>query len=67
MRTSILAALFGVVLMPLSAVADDVDLRLKKLDAEVSRQAETINNQQKTIEEMKETLKKQYGCRTAAR
>ena len=57
MRTSILATLFGVVLLPLSAMADDLDLRLKKLDAEVLRQSETISNQQKSIEEMKEMLK----------
>lgn len=57
MRTSILAALFGVVLLPLSAMADDTDLRLKKLDAEMVRQSETITNQQKSIEEMKEMLK----------
>ena len=56
MRTSILAALFGVALLPLSALADDLDLRLQKLDEAVSRQAETINSQQKTIEEMKELL-----------
>jgi TonB-dependent receptor-like protein len=56
MRTSILAVLLGVVLLPLSAMADDLELRLKKLDAEVLRQAETISNQQKSIEEMKELL-----------
>jgi hypothetical protein len=57
MRTSIFAALLGVALLPLSAVADDIDQRLKRLDAEVTRQAETIKNQQKTIEEMKNMLK----------
>jgi len=56
MRTSMLAALFVVALLPLSALADDLELRLQKLDAAVSRQAETIYSQQKTIEEMKELL-----------
>jgi len=66
MRTLIRAALFGAVLLPLSAVAaDDLDLRLKKLDAEVSRQAETISNQQQTINEMKELLKKSQSANPA--
>ena len=65
MRTSILAALFGIALLPLSALADDLELRLKKLDAEVSRQAETINTQQKAIEELQESLKSGLTAVTA--
>jgi hypothetical protein len=57
MRTSMLATLLGLALLPLSALADDFESRLQKLDAEVSRQAETIKNQQKIIEEMKLQLK----------
>lgn len=56
MRTSMLAALLWAALLPSSVLADDLDLRLQKLDAEVSRQAEIINLQQKTIEEMKDML-----------
>ncbi|MFZ4857671.1 MAG: hypothetical protein ACOYL3_14860 [Desulfuromonadaceae bacterium] len=66
MRTSILATLFGVVLLPLSAMADDIDLRLNKLNAEVLRQSETISNQQKSIEEMKEMLKAGKTAEAAA-
>lgn len=64
MRTSIVAALFGVALLPLSAMADDIDLRFKKLDVEVSRQAEIISNQQKTIDELKENLAKTEPAET---
>lgn len=67
MRTIIFAAVFGVALLPLSAqAADDIEVRLKKLDAEVSSQAETITNQQQTINEMKELLKKSQPVNSTA-
>jgi len=60
MRTfTLAAALFVAALNPYFAqAADDLDLRLKKLETEMGRQVDTINNQQKTIETLKEDLKK---------
>jgi len=61
MRTSIFTALlFAAVTVPLSAsAADSVDDRINRLDTELGRQSETIREQQKTIEELKEHLKEQ--------
>ena len=59
MRTSIFTAvLFAVTIAPLSARASDsIDDRVNRLDTELSRQADTIREQQKTIDEFKEQQK----------
>jgi len=55
-----MALLFAAVAVPLSAsAADSVDDRINRLDTELGRQSETIREQQKTIEELKEHLKEQ--------
>lgn len=58
MRTPILmAALLSAVVMPLSVQAEDtIESRLNKLSEEVTRQSETIREQQKVIEELKGKL-----------
>lgn len=68
MRISIVVALFAVTLSPLSAMADPVEIRLKKLEEAVLHQAEIIDRQQKTIEEMKLMLEngKTADVRTSA-
>jgi uncharacterized coiled-coil protein SlyX len=66
MRTSICtAALLAAVLVPLSVqAADSIDDRINRLDSELSRQADTIREQQKTIDELKESLKNQKPVET---
>lgn len=62
MRTrNIAAAVLLAVCIPVSVFCaeNDPNERLDRLDAELSRQAETIREQQKTIEELKENLKNQ--------
>lgn len=61
MRTPVIvAALFMAALMPLSVTqaAEDLNSRLNQLDAEVSRQGETIRQQQKIVETLQEELAK---------
>jgi hypothetical protein len=56
MRTSIfMALLLAAAIVPLTAqAADNLDDRLNRLDTELGRQAGTIREQQKTIDELKE-------------
>lgn len=56
-RTLLAAGLLAVAL-PASAfcAGDDIITRLERLDAELRRQADTISQQQKTIEELKQKL-----------
>lgn len=57
--STVAAALFAAVIISCAAQAsDDPDGRLKKLETELDRQAETIRDQQKTIDELKENLDK---------
>lgn len=61
MRTSIVTALLaGIALLPLSAMAaDTVESRLQLLEQELNRQATTIQEQRKLIEELKQKVSKQ--------
>jgi hypothetical protein len=70
MRTPIIAAaIFMAVLLPYSVVraADDLEMRLESLAAELGRQAEIIREQQKTIESLKEELTRQKSRQPLAR
>ena len=60
------AAAMLAVCIPVTAFCaeNDPNDRLNRLDAELSRQAETIREQQKTIDELKETLKNQKPVET---
>ena len=66
MRTfTLAAALFMAALYPcIVQAADDLDLRLKKLETEMGLQVDTINTQQKTIDELKESLNQKYPAET---
>ncbi len=60
MRIPMLTAAVMVALMPLSAIAaDDFESRLKLLETELGRQFETIRQQQRVIEELKQQLPEQ--------
>jgi hypothetical protein len=61
MRTSIFAVLFAAIAMlPFSAMAmDNIESRLQKLELELNRQAETIQEQRKLIEELKQKISEQ--------
>jgi len=62
----IVAASILAVCIPVSAFCaeNDPNERLNRLDAELGRQAETIREQQKTIDELKENLKNQKPVET---
>lgn len=55
--------------MPFSAswAADDLESRLKQLDAELGRQGETIREQQKAIEVLREELAGRRDCNPNSR